>query len=447
METLKPRDRYEQVAIFRAEIVGALVRTPLTRGELRRRLKALSRQHFRPPGSPHTRTYGYSTLQRWYYAYKAGGLEALTPRPRADRGHGRTLTDEFKTLLLNIRRDHRHVPATVIRDALIDQGRMDPADASVATVQRLYREHDLPRLARGVHGDDGAQRLRWQAAHPGALWHGDVCHGPSIVIDGQKKPLRIHALMDDASRYVVALEAHHTEREMDLIGLLADTLRRHGAPDAFYLDNGSTYRGEALSVACSRLGVGLLHAKPYDPRARGKMERFWRTLRERVVDHLDACTSLHDVNVRLWAFVKRYHDRSHAGLMGRTPDEVWRAWWQAHPAAAVDEARLRDALTVRKQRRVRGDSTLSHDGCDFECDQSFLSKKNVTVAHCLLDRPPLPWIEHQEQRFELHPVDPVKNGQRGRRKSKELAEPTTPFDAASALLDRSVGRHHQEDER
>ncbi len=117
-----------------------------------------------------------------------------------------------------------------------------------------------------------------------ALWHGDVCHGPSLRIDGKVRPLRIHALLDDASRYVVALEAHHTEREVDMLGLFVRALRRHGKPDALYLDNGSTYRGDTLATACARLSVSLVHAKPYEPEARGKMERFWRTLREGCLD-------------------------------------------------------------------------------------------------------------------------------------------------------------------
>jgi putative transposase len=69
-----------------------------------------------------------------------------------------------------------------------------------------------------------------------ALWHGDVCHGPSLTLEGRTLPLRLHALLDDASRYVVALEAHHSEREMDMLGLLVRALRRHGKPDALYLD-------------------------------------------------------------------------------------------------------------------------------------------------------------------------------------------------------------------
>jgi transposase InsO family protein len=81
--------------------------------------------------------------------------------------------------------------------------------------------------------------------------------------------------MDDASRYVVALEAHHTEREADMLGLLYATVRRTGAPDGMYLDNGATYSGEALRIAYERLDITLIHAKPYDAPARGKMERLY----------------------------------------------------------------------------------------------------------------------------------------------------------------------------
>ena len=161
-------------------------------------------------------------------------------------------------------------------------------------------------------------RLRWQAERPGALWHGDVCHGPALTIAGTARPLRIHGLLDDASRYVIALEAHHTEREVDLLGVLVRALRRHGTPDALYLDNGATYRGDILRTACARLGVTLLPARPYDAPARGKIERFWRTLREGCLDFLGPVAALHDVHVRLWAFLDaHYHQAPHAALLGR----------------------------------------------------------------------------------------------------------------------------------
>jgi transposase InsO family protein len=75
---------------------------------------------------------------------------------------------------------------------------------------------------------------------------GLLCHGPALVIGGKPQALRIHGMLDDASRFVVALEAMHTEREVDMPGLLSRSVRRHELPDAMYLDNGSTYSGATL---------------------------------------------------------------------------------------------------------------------------------------------------------------------------------------------------------
>src|SRR4030042_742028 len=102
---------------------------------------------------------------------------------------------------------------------------------------------------------------------------------PSPPTDGEKKPMRIHALLDDASRYVVVIEALHSEQEIDMLGLLVRAIRREGPPDALYLDNGPTYRGDVLRIGCERLGITLLHARAHDAPARGKMERFGRPLR------------------------------------------------------------------------------------------------------------------------------------------------------------------------
>jgi hypothetical protein len=275
-----------------------------------------------------------------------------------------------------------------------------------------------------------------------ALIHGDVCHGPSLRIDGRVRPLRIHGLMDDASRYVIALEAHHFEREVDMLGLLVRALRRHGKPDALYLDNGSTYRGDTLATACARLSITLLHARPYDPESRGKMERFWRTLREACVDYLGSLTSLHDVNVRLWAFLdQHYHRAPHAGLFGKSPAEVFEA---APPSPRLDEQAVLDALTIRIRRRVRRDTTVSIDGQDYELDQGYLAGRLVVLCRSLADLSTPPWVEFEGKRFEVHPVDPVKNSQRRRPRRRPELDETTPhhpaFDPPKALLDRAVGK-------
>jgi putative transposase len=432
-DSLVPRDHAEAVALFRAEIIGALARSELDRGELAAQIRKLAERKYRSPGRRATKQYGVSTLERWYYAYRQGGLAALRPDARSDRGRARELSPEQRELLLDIRREHPGASAALILRTLANDGRLAKGVVSVSTLVRLYRDAKLPRGAR----PSGHTRLRWQADHPGALWHGDVCHGPALRVGQTTRPLRIHALLDDASRYVVALEAHHTEREDDMLDLMLGALRRHGAPDAMYLDNGATYRGDVLRLACERLDTTLIHARPYDAPARGKMERFWRTLREGCLDHLGPMTSLHDVQARLLAFLdEHYHVTPHGGLFGKTPAQAW----TSAVTRPVDEHQLATALTTHTRRRVRKDGTLDVDGTAWQLDEGFLAGAIVTVA---IDKTgsAAPVVEHDGRRYVLRPVDAVAAGKTRRNRTPPApATPTVPFDPPGTLLDRLAGR-------
>jgi putative transposase len=444
---LTPKDHAEAVAVFRSQLIGALAQRALDHGELHAELVRLSEQAFRPPGSQLTRRYSVTTLERWLYRFRHDGIEGLKPKPRSDRGRARELDAAVRQLLLDIRREHRSASVSLILRTLVADGRLAPGAVSASTIRRLFREAGLDRV--GLRDASGSKtRLRWQAERPNALWHGDVCYGPPLVIGREKKPVRIHALLDDASRYVLAIEALHQEREVDMLGLFVRALRRHGAPDVLYLDNGATYRGDILALACARLGLSLVHARPYDPEARGKMERFWRTLREGALDFVGSLSSLHEVNVRLFAFVdEHYHRAAHAGLMGRTPAAVWQEAVAQRPPEPLDERRLREALTVRERRRVRRDTTVDVEGHTYELDQGFLAGRIITAAWCLLDQPLAPWVEHDGEVYALHAVDVVANATR-ERPPRHPGEPTAAhvdFDPTRALLDRTLGRAARKD--
>ncbi len=431
---LQPSDDAEKTAIFRATILGPIMLRDLTHGQLATELRALSEVRYRPPGADSTRTYQVSTLERWLYVYRARGLAGLCPKPRSDKGFAQALSEELRELLLDIRREHPSASVSLILDTLTEEGYFEKATVSEPTVRRLYAAAGLPRRAK--RGEGGTKtRLRWQAERPGAIWHGDVCHVTTCKVAGKPTPIRIHGMLDDASRYVVALEAHTTEKEVDMLGMLVDALRRHGKPDALYLDNGSTYRGEVLKTACARLGITLLHAKPYDPQARGKMERFWRTLRDGLLNYLRDAASLAEINTQLRAFLdKRYHVRPHSSLLGKSPAKVYAT--RAPGEGAIDDAAFRTALTERSRRHVSSDNVISLDGVAYELDQGFLAGKNVTVAQCFVTPDEAPWVEHEGKRLVLRLLDPVKNAQRKRppRVAEEKPTRLTGFDPTRTLL-------------
>jgi transposase InsO family protein len=444
---LGPKDQAERVAMFRVQVIGPLLaRDFQDHGELADEIRAIAAKHHRPPGASLGRQYSASTVERWYYEYRHGGLEALRPRRRSDAGHARELTEEQRELLLDIRREHPTATVSLIVRTLVLDGRLEAGAVSASTVRRLYREHGLERVR--LDAADGRIRLRWQADRADALWHSDVCHGPAMKIGKRSFPLLIHALLDDHSRYVVALQAATTEREVEMLALMVKAMRDTGRrPGALYLDNGSTYRGEVLGTLCARLGIGLLHAEAEDPQARGKMERFWRTLREGCLDHIGTPGSLQDVQVRLLAFLaKHYHVSPHASLMGQTPAEAYET--APRDAKPVTDAELGMALTVRGRRRVRNDGTVDVGGATFETRAGFLAGKIVTVARSLLDVSTHPWLEHEGERYLLGPVNPEENARRkkeGPMANRPQKGLDVPFDPPGALLDALLKRGPQGD--
>lgn len=441
VETLGAKDHAEAIAIFRAQVIAPLCVGKLSRGERAELLNALSGQAFTPPGADSSRTFAMPTIERWLYRYRRGGLAALKPVSR-ERGAALVLNDEQRELLVQIREQHPSASAELIVSTLEHDGRLVAGVVSPNTVRRLFRQKGLDKKSIRAAAR-GSIRRRWQAACVNDVWHADVCHGPALSMDGRSVPLRIHALLDDHSRHIVAIQACVTERESEMLMLMVKALRLHDAPRTLYLDNGATYSGDALKTVCARLGIALAHAKPYDPEARGKMERFWRTLREGCLDHMGPQTSLHDVQVRLLAYLdQRYHVAPHASLMGQSPLVVYENGRSKQPAE-LTEVRLAEALTVHGTRRVRRDGTLELGGVSWETTVGFLAGRNVVIGRTLLDPTSDPWIEHEGQRYLLHRVDPIANSKRPRaaRESHRAKRGIdVAFDPPSALLAAMLGR-------
>jgi transposase len=111
-EKLGPKDHAERVALFRVQVIGPLLaRDFQDHGELAEEIRAIAAKWHRPPESALGRRYSAPTVERWYYEYKRGGLDALRPRRRSDTGHARDLTEQQRDLLLEIRREHRRATA------------------------------------------------------------------------------------------------------------------------------------------------------------------------------------------------------------------------------------------------------------------------------------------------------------------------------------------------
>jgi len=366
----------EEVALFRHAIVGDLAVSSLAYGELQEELKDRAKRYYRPPNSKVTRRYHWKTLQRWLFAAREG-VQALRPRSRA-RGFALDISEEARVLLREMREEHPSAAADVLLDAAVRAGVIAEGAVSVPTVRRFFAREGLARTSKTRH-ERSKDRRRWVSARVGSVWHADVCHVWRRRPEGGVEKVYVHAILDDHSRFVVALRACVAETENDLLELMVEALLRYPAPEKLYVDNGATYRGALLTLALDKLGVRVVHAEPKDPMARGKMERFWRTLRQRLFDLDEEPRSLHQMNAALSAWLDvDYHRYRHGGLLGEQPGERFRAGLVGLPRPKTLEE-IAAALVVLRTAKVRKDATFSANGALYEVRGRHLANQTVSV--------------------------------------------------------------------
>ena len=137
-----------------------------------------------------------------------------------------------------------------------------------------------------------------------------------------------------------------------------------------------------LTLACARLGITLIHARPYQPAGKGKQERFFRTVRMRFLPTLGPSDlgSLDALNRRFWAWVEgEYHRAPHRGLDGTTPLDAW-AMRAGDVRSAGPDLDLREMFLWEQKRKVHKDRTISLDGVVYEVGAALVGEM-VTVRY------------------------------------------------------------------
>lgn len=163
-DEVSPKDLSEAIALFRAQAIGPLLcRDYSGHGEFAEALRELSLQMVRPPGQQMTRRYAASTLERWYYAFKQGGLAAIKPKSRS-QGYALGLQEAHRQMLMQIRCEHPRVSASLILRTLQVEGKLAPGTISASTLRRFYSAQGLDRisLAASTASRAGAGRRRRQ---------------------------------------------------------------------------------------------------------------------------------------------------------------------------------------------------------------------------------------------------------------------------------------------
>ena len=404
------------VALFRLSVLGPLVsRDRLERGELKRLIRELASRDYDIPGSAR-RDIGEKTIEAWFYAWRRGGIDALTPKPRSDRGQSR-LPIEVQDAILDAKRDkpRRSIDQLIV---LLEKSCQAPRGTIPrSSVHRLLQRHGLSRPSGGASVPE--EHRSYEALYAGDIWYGDVMHGPRVPVHGRMRKVYLVSLMDDASRLLTHSAFCTGEKALDIEGVLKQAVLKRGLPVKLVVDNGSAYRARTLQGICARLGIHLIYCRPYAPEGKGKLERWHRTVRAQFLGELDLTRiqDLSDLNARLWAWIEEiYHRRIHAGLQALSPlqryqQDLVRIRTLGHRAAQLDQL-----FYHRLSRKVRKDATVSYQGQRFEAPYELAGKTLQLVVDPHSQQ--AIWLEDDEGKIqgEVVPLDVIANSHRRRHK-------------------------------
>jgi putative transposase len=368
-------DRRQNIALFRYGLIADLLQPPPDNKGLNERLAAKAALDYTIPGSTRTRV-AAETLRDWLKAYRRSGFDALLPKERADRGQARALPAAAVEALLAAKEGNPKLSVQlVIREARKCADVPPELPLPSSTVHRLLTRHGL--MDRPKDDPSDQDRRRFAFAQAGQMWMSDVMHGPSVLVgDRTKRKTYLIAFIDDATRVVPYAAFALSENTATFLPVLQQAIARRGLPQRLYVDNGANYRSAHLALVCAKLGIALIHARPYRPQGKGKIERWFKTVRAQFLTRLDAAdtASLTALNRRLAAWIEgEYHHTPHRGLAGLTPLEQWAqsAEGVRFPEPTLD---LDDLFLFEAKRKVQKDRTVSLNGVVYEVDAALVGE-------------------------------------------------------------------------
>jgi putative transposase len=407
------RHRAEQaraVGLWRYEIVQDLIDPALTAKQRGARARAVAEQvHIGLSGQPVR--ISRKTIDRWLRWYRVGGFDALVPQPA--NVHPRTPTEVLE-LAAALKRENPERTAAQVRRILRMTAGTAPSDR---TLQRLFARLELTCQPTPIP----AQLFgRFEAIHPNELWVGDAMHGPQVA--GRKAIC--FAFLDDHSRAVMAARWGYHEDVVRMAAALRPALSSRGVPAAIYVDNGSAYVDAWLLRACACLGIKLVHSTPHRPQGKGKIERFWRSVRGQFLVELDGpnpaeITDLAELNRLFTAWVETsYHQQVHSET-GAKPLARWQQGMPG-PLSTPTPDQLAEAFLWTERRKVSKVGTISLHNNAYEVDHG-LAGRYVELAFDPFD---LTRIEVRHNGKPVGVATPFKIGRHSHPKTRtESSEP------------------------
>lgn len=359
---------------FRYGVVAELANPYLEQGALKAAIREKARRTYEIPFS-HKTTITEACIRKWLHAYRKYGREGLLPKVRADQGTSRSLSLEEQAAFLEALARHPKLTAGAVYRMLLDDRKIGTRISSSA-LSRIVVAAGMSRKQR-LQEAMAEKNLKFEFFAPLECVQADCMHGPTLRDEtGNEQKAILLAFIDDATRRIVYSEFGVSERSLAFEKGVRHILATHGRIGRCYVDNGSTFVSGQTKRILDSLRVLLVHSKPGRPQGRGKIERFFRTVRDSFLRPLntDSIRSVADLNARFHTWLEsEYHRSPHRGLQGKTPLEAWLE--KTRYIHALDPTIDLEAVFFHEEhRKVHRDSTITLDGTLYEAPSILIGK-------------------------------------------------------------------------
>ncbi len=314
----------------------------------------------------HPRQFTWRTIQTWFYRYKNHGITGMTLQPRKDKGQPRKTTPEELLEALNAAKPHftnKRCNKRALYRFCIAKGLLQADRLAQTTFYRFIRDYQL--LA--ADDNDHKKRLAFSMKFANQLWQADTMFGPYVDTgtSSGRQQTRLIAFIDDASRVLCHGQFFFEENVDTLVKTIRAAFYKRGVPEQLLVDNGSIYCCQEITLICARVGCILRHTPVRDAAAKGKIERFFRRVRDQfLVKKLDL-SSLEALNRQFTLWVENDYNATPHDAIGMKPIDRF----------GIDLARVRflppsdhndELFFAEAARKVKKDNTFSFLGRRYE---------------------------------------------------------------------------------
>lgn len=374
---LSEKDR-ENIALKRFALIA-----PVLNGQVENQKEYFESLCLKPIEMPHygLRIYSPKTLYSWLHCYRQSGIESLKPGYRSDRGKSRNVDSLIAEKIREKRTSLPRITSIMLYEELVRDAVILPEKISLATFYRFLAAN--PDLSQSKNPQDSKDKelKRFSRQFVNELWQTDVMYGPYIKVGKSKKQTYLFAFIDDASRLVTHAEFFLTQNFTALRIALKESILKRGVPKMIYTDNGRIYRNGQLALMAAGLGCSLIHTEPFTPTSKGKIERFFHTVRLRFLSKIDPTKlmNLDELNLKFRQWLEEDYQRKSHSALGLSPLDFFMS--QASQIKLFPSpVLLEEYLLLRVTRKVGHDATLSMNNILYETDQS-LANSRVEVRY------------------------------------------------------------------